>query len=92
MSRHPRSVLGLVLAVLIVMPVNAFGDRSPHPPTSVLCERLPAPTTGACTVTPGNSALVLKGDRVTGCERRLLRTVFVRDTRGRAHMHAVETR
>src|SRR6185503_18559406 len=27
-------------------------------------------------------------DRVTGCERRLLRTVFVRDPRGRAHMHA----
>jgi len=61
MSRHPRSALRLVVAVLMLMPVNAFGDRSLHRPTSVLCERLPAPTAGACTVTPGNNALILKG-------------------------------
>ena len=60
MNRLPRSVVGLLLTALI-MPVSAFAQQVLLPPTSVLCERLAAPTTGTCTVTPGNNALVIKG-------------------------------
>jgi cytosine/adenosine deaminase-related metal-dependent hydrolase len=65
MNRQLPCVLGLALGVLILKPVSAVADQAPHPPASVLCEPLPAPPIGACAVTRGSGALLLKGTVLT---------------------------
>ena len=51
----------VALCALLLLPVSAWSDQGGDQPKTVFCESIPAPATGACTVTTGDSALRLKG-------------------------------
>src|SRR4029453_15842556 len=51
----------LASCALFFLPMNAWSDPSSIQSKTVFCESMPAPATGACTVTSGDGALRLKG-------------------------------
>jgi large repetitive protein len=65
MSRYPRIPIVPALVFLILYQGDAWCGQKSSSSTTVVCGSIPAPATGACAVTPGSNALLIKGTILT---------------------------